>query len=373
MARKLIFIGLLFALSTNFIFAATPQKSCVAINKIVNKSTADEEFFKTIMERLQNSIVNTGKFDVVDNTRLYEIASELKKQEDELSDEELDINLKLATISIHGTVLSMVVESKDHFVYNQQYSKTVGTMELTIRFQDMRTGTITASKQVKISKVGLEQKNSVMRDTSKKRKFTRIIEPEKVFKDSKTGKLIVVPAKTESIYFTPAEEKIYNEVMQAAVDDIVEKLMEHVYPMYVVSASNEKVYINMPEERSREKMSKGLTFEILQMGEDIIDPDTGESLGAEEERIMVVALQTIRPKMAIAIPVSGNENFAILAQGMKKYRANLKLAKTAKDRKKIKPPFQARQLAGNTAGTTADPAIPVSNSTSSDIGNRFKR
>ena len=99
--RKLIFVGLLFALSTNFIFAATPQKSCVAINKIVNKSTADEEFFKTIMERLQNSIVNTGKFDVVDNTRLYEIASELKKQEDELSDEELDINLKLATISIH--------------------------------------------------------------------------------------------------------------------------------------------------------------------------------------------------------------------------------------------------------------------------------
>ncbi len=370
MIKKLIFAGVLFAVAVNFLFATPPQKSCIAINKIVNKSTADEEFFKTIMDRLQNTIVNTGKFDVVDNTRLYEIASELKKQEDELSDKELDINLKLATISIHGTILSMVVESKDHFLYNQQYSKTVGTMELTIRFQDMRTGTITASKQVKISKVGLEQKNSVIRDTSKKRKITKVIEPEKVFKDSKTGKLTIVPAKTESIYFTPAEEKVYNEVMQAAVDAIVEKLMEHVYPMFVVSASNGKVYINMPEERSREKFAKGLTFEILQMGDDIIDPDTGESLGAEEERIMVVALQTIRPKMAIAIPVSGNENFATLTQGMKKYRADLKIAKTAKDRKKIKPPFQARQQAGNTAEASTD---STSTPASSDIGNRFKR
>ena len=66
MVKRLIFIGALLVTVVNVVFAAPPQKSCVAINKIVNKSTADEEFFKTIMERLQNSIVNTGKFDVIE-------------------------------------------------------------------------------------------------------------------------------------------------------------------------------------------------------------------------------------------------------------------------------------------------------------------
>ncbi len=355
------------------VYAATPQKSCVAINKITNQSTADAEFFRTIMERLQNAIVNTGKFDVVDNSRLYEIATELKKQEDELTDDELDVNLKLATISIHGTILSMIVESKDHFVYNQQYSKITGTMELTIRFQDMRTGKITASKQVKISKVSLEQKNSVVRNTSKPKKFKRVIEPEKIVKDPQTGKITVIPAKTENIYFTPAEEKIYNEIIQGAVDAVVERLMEHVYPLYVVSASKGKIYINLPEERSQAKIAKGMKFEILQMGEEIIDPDTGESLGAEEEQVMIVALQTIRPKLAIAIPVTKSERFSEVANGMTEYRKNLKGAKNAKEKTKIKPPFQARQLAEkNGSETNTTVASPQINS-EPDISSRFRR
>ena len=373
MFKKLIFTLVLLVAATNLVLAVPPQKSCIAINKILNQSTAFEEFFKTLEERLQNAIVNTGKFDVVDNTRLYEIASELKKQEDGLSDEELDVNLKLATISFHGTILAMTIDTKEYLLYNQKYRKTVGTLEISFRFQDMRTGKITASKQTKISRTALTQQNSVIRDKSAKKKFTKIIEPEKTVKNPKTGKTVVIPAKTESVNFTITEEKVYNEVMQAAVDTIVESLMEHAFPMYVVGASNGKVYINMPEERSRGKMAQGLTFEILQLGEEIIDPDTGESLGAEEDKVMVVALQTIRPKLAIGIPVSGKENFSTLTQGMKKYRENLKLAKTAKERKKIKPPFQARQVAGNTAEANSGNAAPAEKPASSDIGRRFKR
>lgn len=350
------------------VLAAPPTKNCIAVNKIVNQSTADEEFFRSIMERLQNAIVNTGKFDVVDNTRLYEIATELKKQEDGLSDNEVDVNLEIATISAHGAILSMIVESQDLFMHNQKYSKTVGTMEMTIRFQDMRSGKISASKQVKISKVGLSQQSNVMRDTSKSRKFTRIIEPEKIVKDPQSGKITVIPAKTQSIYFTPAEEKVYNEVMQGAVDAVVENLMEYVYPLYVVGVSRGRVYINLPEERSRQKITAGTRFEIVQLGEAIIDPDTGEILGAEEDQVMVVALETIRPKYIIATPIENAERLSVLEEEIKKYRTELKAAKAQKRKEKIKPPFQARQLEGN---TKAPPS--VNTSPTFNIENRFRR
>lgn len=350
---------------------AFPTKSCVAINKIINQSTADEEFFRSVMERLQNTIVNTGKFDVVDNTRLYEIAAELKKQEDELTDEEVDVSLRLATISIHGTILSMIVESNEILFHGQKYTKTVGTLELTIRFQDMKSGKISASKQVKITKSAMNQQNRVMKDTSKQRKFTRIVEPAKEIKNPNNGVVVTtIPAKTESIYFTPDEEKVYNETMQGAVDEVVEKLMEFTYPLYVISASKGRLYINLPEERSRQKMTAGSRFEIIQTGEEIIDPDTGEALGAEEERVMVVSLQTIRPKFAIAVPVENAENLPKVEDGMKKYRDELKAAKDKKAKSKIKPPFQVRLLEGKPAdprAASADEPQP------SALDNRFRR
>ena len=351
--------------------AAPATKSCVAVNKIVNQSNADEEFFRTMMERLQNAIVNTGKFDVVDNTRLYEIDTELKKQEDELTDDEVAVSLKLATISVHGTILSLVVESEDILMYNQKYSKTVGTFEMTIRFQDMRTGTISSSKQIKVNRVAQAQSNRVMRNTSKPRQITKVIDPEKIVKDPKTGEVTVIPAKTESITITPAEEKMYNELMQEAVDKIVENLMEFAYPLYVTGASKGRVYINLPEERSRGKMAAGTRFEIVQLGEALVNPDTGELDGAEEDRIMVVALQTIRPKFAIAVPVANAERFPELEAGMKQYRNELKAAKDKKAKAKIKPPFQARQMEGNVAGMPQPGA--EQESSADDISNRFRR
>lgn len=421
--KHLLMICLTIIMSGACLLAAPPKKSCVAINKILNQSTADEEFFRSLMERLQDAIVNTGKFDVVDNTRLEEVAREVKKIEEGLSDDELEASQKAAMISIHGTVLSMIVESQDVSAYNLKHSRIIGTLEMTIRFQDMRNGLISSSKRVKVSKVVLSQESrrntgemtvkvdvqdprqperqagyvgpqksensgntvsqkvkvswdappqggAVITNTSKRRKFTRIVEPEKVIKDPRTGRIVTIPAKKEIIYFTPEEEKVYNEVMHEAVDQVVEKLMEHAYPLYVVGASNGRVYINLPEERSREKMAAGRRFEIVRMGEEIIDPDSGDTLGAEEERVMVVALETIRPKFAIAVPVPNGKRFSVLEDGMRKYRVQLKAAKDAAARRRIKPPFQARQLEGNTVKIpAAAPAAPPA----PGIDSRFSR
>lgn len=123
MKKKILF--LVIFLTGGFVWANTApvNKSCVAINEIENKAFADDVFFRTIMDRLQNAIVNTGKYDVVDRKRLGEIASELEIEENQLTDEVLDLNVRLAAISIHGAVLSMTKTSKKINLYNQQYKR----------------------------------------------------------------------------------------------------------------------------------------------------------------------------------------------------------------------------------------------------------
>ena len=66
-------------------------------------------------------------------------------------------------------------------------------------------------------------------------------------------------------------------------------------------------------------------------------------------------------------------NIIIKEQYMRLLEESLKLAKTAKERKKIKPPFQARQIVGNTAGTSTGNAAPAEKPASADISCRFKR
>lgn len=283
--------------------AASVKRSCVAINQIENKAFAESAFFQTMLERLQNAIVNTGKFDVVDNTRLEAIALELEKEEKGLTGESLQANLSIATTSVHGAILSMTKTSKKVTIYDQIYTQTRVSIEMIIRFQDLRNGIITQSKQVNPDDVMVAQESRTIRNTSRSKKITCVIEPEKTLKDPKSGRIYTIPAKTESVYFSPEEEELYNKVMQKAVNEVVELLMEFSFPLKVVAASNGKVYINLPEERAK----LGDQYEILKPGEALIDPDTGLNLGPAEERIMLVKIATIRPKFAIGVPVTPSE------------------------------------------------------------------
>ena len=79
---------------------------------------------------------------------------------------------------------------------------------------------------------------------------------------------------------------------------LADQFVDTVYPMKVVKRSgNNKVFIN----RGRDGGLKiGLVLNVYSAGEELIDPDTGESLGSSEEYIGQIKVERINPKITIA-------------------------------------------------------------------------
>jgi len=66
---------------------------------------------------------------------------------------------------------------------------------------------------------------------------------------------------------------------------------------------------------AQEQANIGDRYEVYSVGEELIDPDTGESLGAIEERLGMIEIVRVKPKYAEAEP-RGNLKINDLQKGM---------------------------------------------------------
>ena len=64
----------------------------------------------------------------------------------------------------------------------------------------------------------------------------------------------------------------------------------------VIKVSGSKIYINIGEGG----VTKGDTLTVMSVGEELIDPDTGISLGAEEEELGSIKVSSVKEKFSIA-------------------------------------------------------------------------
>ncbi|HEC16862.1 MAG TPA: hypothetical protein ENI99_09885 [Sedimenticola sp.] len=67
----------------------------------------------------------------------------------------------------------------------------------------------------------------------------------------------------------------------------------------VIQVKGGKVYINL----GKNSVSTGDVMDLMKMGEQLIDPETGISLGGEEEKIGAVKIVAVKEKYSIAKPV----------------------------------------------------------------------
>lgn len=91
-------------------------------------------------------------------------------------------------------------------------------------------------------------------------------------------------------------------LMQKAATQIVDKCIENIYPPMVVSVNNDKIYLNI----GGESVKKGAIYAVYSVGEKIIDPYTGESLGAEESQIATLKITEVKPKYSVGTLEKGN-------------------------------------------------------------------
>lgn len=98
--------------------------------------------------------------------------------------------------------------------------------------------------------------------------------------------------------------EIFAMLMNKIAKKISNDCIENIYPLRIVNVKGKNVYVNM----GGDAVNVGEVYGIYDTGEDLIDPYTGESLGAEEERIGMIKITVVKPKYSVGEVIEGNIN-----------------------------------------------------------------
>jgi len=129
--------------------------------------------------------------------------------------------------------------------------------------------------------------------------------------DSSTGKLLEsVNLQTGNDAFKQIQEErnysvkdgeLSDEMMVAVSRNLAEKIANHVadviFPAKVLLKRDKEITINRGEGGG---VAVGDTFNVFALGEELIDPDTKESLGREEAKVGKVKITQVNPKTSTA-------------------------------------------------------------------------
>lgn len=86
----------------------------------------------------------------------------------------------------------------------------------------------------------------------------------------------------------------FSKMAKAVSAQLADQFVDAVYPMKVVKRTRKnQVIINRGKDGG---LKKGQKYEVFFAGEELIDPDTGESLGSGEEFVGIIEIVRINPK-----------------------------------------------------------------------------
>ncbi|MCX8064327.1 MAG: CsgG/HfaB family protein [Candidatus Hydrogenedentes bacterium] len=304
----LLFIGLVNAYAQEILNerSGSSSKQMVVIGKFENKSGADEETFNTLRSRITNDIVNTRKFDVLEREHLETISREVELVQRGVTTGELSTDIgkfETAGYMLYGDVLSLGLDRAYGTVGDVTATRQNAVVEIQLRIADLRSGKILASKQV------------VGRST-----YSDIISAGMGSSGNVSRMLI-------------------EKAIEKTASKVVEELMELAFPTKIIKITGDLIFINLPKERA----NLNDVYDVFALGDELIDPDTGESLGLEEIYVGKIKIVDVKPKFSVAEPLfkSKIENFK---EGMIVRRENIEKKKSdrAIEREKKRKEFEER-------------------------------
>ncbi len=139
--------------------------------------------------------------------------------------------------------------------------------------------------------------------------------------DTTTGEILVAAEEDNKKNLIGARYKSANfkqnfdyglahEVMHPAVEKMVAKIVEKTAGMSpashsgrIIKVEGSKVWVNLG---AGSGVKVGDAFDVYRKGEELIDPDTGLSLGAEEEKVGQITITEVKDKYSLGSVKSGN-------------------------------------------------------------------
>lgn len=209
-------------------------------------SGADKTIAEQLRTRLVDAVMNCRKFEVVERSRLKDVLKEQALVDAGLTDGKgpESNKLKAAGYLVYGTIIRC---KGDSTASDSQPFKSA-SMEFQLRLANGETGKLLATKTVKGA--------------------------------------AVVDANVDL-------KEAFDKAMVKVATDSVNHLIELAYPTKVLSVNSHFVTINLTAEQCKE----GDLFEVFEVGDELIDEDTGASLGFDEDLMGRVKVSRPGPKV----------------------------------------------------------------------------
>jgi curli biogenesis system outer membrane secretion channel CsgG len=269
------------------IYAEAGHKKIVAVSRFENKTTysGQHNLGDGMADQLIDALMQSGKFVVLERQTLGDVFEEQDLAQTGRMAKSKSARTGKATsaqILVKGTVTEFEAKSggsgtglKLPFGVSLGGKKGEAHVGVIIRLIDTTTGQVLQSQRVEGKaksggfKLGLD--------------------------------IDGVGFGTNSFKKTPL-----GKAMQIAIDNavafIASKMKDIPFQGRVIKAKGSEVYISAGE---RTGAAAGDTFTVYSVGEELIDPDTGELLGSEEEKIGTVKIFSVKEKYSKAKVTDG--------------------------------------------------------------------
>lgn len=237
----------------------------VSIDKFENEANAPSEYFHTLRSRITDNIINTRKFEVVERQRLSSVLSERKLAASGATTEdtapEAD-QLKGAAYILYGSVLSLGMDRSQTDVVGLSSAKSTAKVEIQLRIASAETGKILSSKTI----VGEKSQSRMAGDSQRE-----------------SGNV---------------DEQALTDAIRDAAQKVTEALTDLAFPSKIVRVGGDSVTLNLTQEQT----SVGVIYDVFKIGDEIIDEETGESYGADEELVGRIQITRTSPRTSVAVP-----------------------------------------------------------------------
>lgn len=119
-----------------------------------------------------------------------------------------------------------------------------------------------------------------------------LLEAANVTLNKRMSREIKEYVKSESGEFT---DELIQVIANELGDRVVNRVVDVIYPAKVIARTDNQVTINRGDGTG---IAAGQVWNVYAQGEALIDPDTGESLGAEEIKVGTIKITDVLPKFA---------------------------------------------------------------------------
>jgi curli biogenesis system outer membrane secretion channel CsgG len=228
--------------------------SVVATGRLRNSKTAVQ-----LRQAITDKLVKSGRFTVLDRSNEAELEKELGFLNSEKVSDQERARLGQALGADYMLVLNLT-----------------------------QAGVATKTTETHVDMTG-ESSREVSHSTSASMRYSLVESATRAVKWS------------DSMSFRSGGSQI-NAAMDQFLGKVVGDIGEIINPPKVVGVHNGKVIIN----RGAGIAAAGQTYDIYSVGEALVDPDTGETLGAAEENIATIRIVDVKPKLAYGEIVKGS-------------------------------------------------------------------